>query len=58
MKMKYAATNPVTKMTFTAEAGNRDDFLLTLVRRAPDCGWKPNEVKECVDRDMIKEAEA
>ena len=56
--MKYAATNPVTKMTFIAEAGNRDDFLLALVRRAPDCGWKPNEVKECVDRDMIKEAEA
>jgi hypothetical protein len=54
--MEYVATNPNTKMTFRAAAENKDAFLLLLVKKAPHiAGWYPDEIKECVEKDMIEE---
>lgn len=54
--MEYVATNPNTKLTFRAAADNKDAFLLLLVKRAPlIAGWYPDEIKECVEKDLIEE---
>lgn len=54
--MEYVATNPNTKLTFRAEADDKDAFLLLLVKRAPlIAGWYPDEIKECVEKDLIEE---
>lgn len=52
---KFVAMNPKTKKTFIAAAIDKNDFLLTFVKQAPHRGWYPNEVKACVEQDLIEE---
>jgi hypothetical protein len=43
-------------MTFRAAAENKDAFLLLLVKKAPHiAGWYPDEIKECIEKDLIEE---
>lgn len=54
--MKFVARNPKTGLTFSASAENKQDFILTLVKKAPHiAGWYPDEVRVCVEEDMIEE---
>lgn len=55
--MKFVAKNPKTGLTFSASAEDKQDFILTLVKRAPHiAGWYPDEIRACVEEDMIEEA--
>ena len=57
--MKFVAKNPKTGLTFTASAEDKQDFILILVKRAPHiAGWYPDEIRTCVQEDMIKELPA
>ena len=52
----FKATNPVTKMAFVMAAEDKQAFILELVKRAPHiAGWYPDEVRTCVENDMIEE---
>ena len=54
--MEYTATNPITRMTFRAAVKDKNDFLLLLVKKASHIvGWYPDEIKECMEKDMIEE---
>ena len=54
--MEFIATNPVTKKTFSGVAKDKDSFVLMLVKKAPHIsGWYPDEIKECVEQDLIEE---
>ena len=54
--MRFIAVNPKTKMSITMTAKDKDEFILELVKKAPHiAGWYPDEVRACVEEDMIKE---
>ena len=57
MAHEYIATNPRTKNTFKGTAADKNAFLIMLVAKAPHiAGWYPDEVRECVEQDLIREA--
>lgn len=54
--MEFVATNPKTKKTFKGVARTKDEFIVMLVKKAPQvAGWYPADIKECVDQDLIEE---
>ena len=54
--MRFVATNPVTKKTFTMNAIDKAEFMLELIKKAPHIpGWYPHEVRMCLEEDLIEE---
>jgi len=58
MNSIFVATNPRTQKTYTLHAKSKQDFILKFVSDAPSAGWQPNDVRDCVQGDMIKEVTA
>ncbi len=54
--MEFIATNPETQKTFQGVARTKDEFVVMLVKKAPQiAGWYPDEIKSCIEQDLIKE---
>lgn len=56
--MKFVATNPNSNATITLAAEDRQEFILELVKKAPHYGWYPDEVRQCVQDELIEELPA
>ena len=56
---EFIATNPKTGKTYSGTAKDKDAFVLALVKRAPHvAGWYPDEIRDCVMQDLIKEVKS
>ena len=59
MATEYIARNPYTGTTFKGTAKSKEDFIILLVKKAPHiAGWYPDEIRQCIEEDLIKEISA